>query len=211
MTGAAATAALSSSVLVLNRFYVAIHVVNVRRAFGLLFREMAEVIHLEEGQYANYDFESWREISELNAEFKEPHDDWLSAVNFEIQVPRVIRLLFYEHQPHSSPRFNRRNVFARDRSQCQYCGKRFPTSELSLDHVIPKTQGGTACWENLVCACVACNVRKGGRTPKEAGLQLIRPPLRPKRSPLITLKLGNPKYQSWKTFLDKAYWNVDLK
>ncbi len=78
---------LSASVLVLNRFYMAVHVVNVRRAFGLLFRELAEVIHLEEGQFANYSFDSWREISELRASFKEPHEDWISSVNFEIQVP----------------------------------------------------------------------------------------------------------------------------
>ena len=73
---------LSASVLVLNRFYMAVHVVNVRRAFGLLFRDLAEVIHLQEGQYANYNFESWREISELKASFKEPHEDWISARQF---------------------------------------------------------------------------------------------------------------------------------
>ena len=82
-------ATLNSSVLVLNRLYMAVHVVNVRRAFGLLLRELAEVIHIEDGQYANYDFESWREISELQAEFKEPHEDWMRSVNFEIHVPRV--------------------------------------------------------------------------------------------------------------------------
>ena len=76
---------LSSSVLVLNRFYMAVHVVNVRRAVGLLFRELAEVIHFEEGQYANYNFESWREISELRVSFKKPHEDWIRGVNFELQ------------------------------------------------------------------------------------------------------------------------------
>ncbi len=85
--------ALSSSVLVLNRLYMAVHIVNVRRAFCLLFREMAEVIHLEEGQFANYSFQTWQEMSELRAEFKQPHEDWIRTVGFEIQVPRVIRLL----------------------------------------------------------------------------------------------------------------------
>ena len=153
--------------LVLNRFYMAVHVVNVRRAFGLLFRELAEVIHLQEGQYANYNFESWREISELRASFKEPHEDWISAVNFEIQVPRVIRLLVFDRVPKQTIRFNRRNLFARDGNRCQYCGKSFPTSELSLDHVVPKSRGGETCWENIVCSCVACNVQKGG--PHAAG------------------------------------------
>ena len=202
---------LASSVLVLNRFYVAIHVINVRRAFGLLCRELAEVIHVEDGQYANYDFESWREISELKRQFKTPDDDWVRAVNFEIQVPRVVRLLYYDRLPKQTIRFNRRNIFARDTNRCQYCGKKFPTSELSLDHVVPRSRGGETSWENVVCSCVKCNVRKGGRTPHEANMHLIKVPVKPKRSPLLSVKLGNPKYQSWKSFLDNAYWSVDLK
>ena len=202
---------LSASVLVLNRFYMAVHVVSVRRAFGLLFRDLAEVIHLEEGQFSNYDIHSWREISELRAQFKAPEDDWIRSVNFEIQVPRVIRLLFYDRLPKQAIRFNRRNIFARDGNRCQYCGKRFPTSELSLDHIVPRSRGGEATWENIVCSCVRCNVKKGGRTPEEAHMHLVRQPVKPKRSPLLAMKLGNPKYQSWKTFLDSAYWSVDLK
>src|SRR5262245_58980201 len=206
-----AGSSLSASVLVLNRFYMAVHVINVRRALCLLFRELAEVIHLEEGQYANYDFESCLEVSQLRASFKEPHQDWIKSVNCEIQVPRVIRLLSYDRVPKQTLRFNRRNLFARDGNICQYCGKSFPTSELSLDHVVPRSRGGDTSWENVVCACVACNVRKGGRTPQEAHLKLIRPPTKPKRSPLLAVKLDNPKYQSWKTFVDNAYWTVDLK
>jgi 5-methylcytosine-specific restriction endonuclease McrA len=210
MTLAPATP-LANSVLVLNRFYMAIHVVNVRRAFGLLVRDLAEVIHIEEGIYANYDFESWRAISELKADFKEPLDDWVRSVNFEIQVPRVIRLLFFDRVPKHSIRFNRRNVFARDGNRCQYCGRRFTTSELSLDHVIPRSRGGEATWENIVCSCLKCNVKKGGRTPTEAHMKLITKPVKPKRNPTLAVKLGNPKYESWKSFLDNAYWNVDLK
>ncbi len=202
---------LNSSVLVLNRQYMAVHVVGVRRAFGLLLNELAEVIHIEDGQYSNYDFESWREISELKSEFKQPEEDWIRSVNFEVCVPRVLRLLYYDRLPKQRVRLNRRNIFARDANRCQYCGKKFPTSELSLDHVIPTCLGGDASWENLVCACVKCNVRKGGRTPKQANMKLICKPVKPKRSPLLTIKLGNPKYASWKTFLDAAYWSVDLK
>ena len=208
---AVASNALSSSVLVLNRYYMAVHVVNVRRALGLLFRELAEVIHLEEGQYANYNFETWLEISTLRAADKQLHDDWIRGINFELQVPRVIRLLSFDRVPRQSVRFNRRNLFARDANHCQYCGKSFPTSELSLDHIVPRSRGGETSWENIVCACVACNVRKGGRTPQEAHMKLIRPPVKPKRSPLLSVKLDNPKYQSWKTFVDSAYWTVDLK
>ncbi len=130
--------ALGASVLVLNRYYLAVHVINVRRAFALLYREMAEVLDVEDGQYANYDFTAWLEISELRAEEKQPHDDWVRSVAFEIQVPRVIRLLRYDRVPRTSLRFNRRNLFARDGHRCQYCGNAPPSQQLSLDHVIPQ-------------------------------------------------------------------------
>ena len=205
------TAALQSNVLVLNRQYMAVHVIDVRRAFGLLLRQLAEVIHVEEGQYGNYDFESWREISDLKSEFKEPDQDWIQSVNFEIQVPRVVRLLNFDRVPRQRVRLNRRNLFARDGNHCQYCNKSFPSSELSIDHVVPCCHGGETTWENVVCACVKCNVRKGGRTPTQARMKLRRKPVRPKRSPLLAIQLGNPKYASWKTFLNAAYWSVDLK
>jgi 5-methylcytosine-specific restriction endonuclease McrA len=203
--------ALDGSVLVLNRLFMAVHVVSVRRAFCLLFKDLAEVVSVEGGQFASYDFESWREVSEYRAKFKGPDDDWVRTVNFEIQVPRIIRLLLYEKLPKQTVKFNRRNIFARDSNRCQYCGRKYPTTELSLDHVTPRRYGGQTTWDNIVCACIECNVRKGGRTPQEAHMKLVRPPEKPRRSPLLALKLTNSKYQSWKSFLDNAYWSVELK
>ncbi len=204
--------ALDASVLVLNKLFMAVHVISVRRAFCLLFKELAEVVSLEDGQFATYDFATWREVSEYRAQnFRQEDDDWVRTVSTEIQAPRVIRLTGYDRMPRQTVKFNRRNIFARDNNQCQYCGKRFPTSELSLDHVSPRSQGGIASWENIVCACVSCNVKKGGRTPKEAHMHLIRKPEKPKRSPMLNLKLTHSKYQTWRTFLDSAYWSVELK
>lgn len=201
---------LTASVLVLNRLYMAVHVVGVRRAFGLLCRELAEVVHLEEGRFANYDFNSWREISELRADEKLPYDDWIRSVNFEIQVPRVIRLLSYDRIPRRAVRLNRHTILARDEHCCQYCGRRLPASQLSLDHVIPRSRGGETTWDNVVCACLKCNVKKGGRTPHEAHMSLWRPPCRPTQSPLLMLKLQNPKYECWKTWLLASYWEVGV-
>jgi 5-methylcytosine-specific restriction endonuclease McrA len=204
--------ALDASVLVLNRLFMAVHIVPVRRAFCLLCKDLAEVVSMEDGQYATYDFTTWREVSEYRAQFfREEDDDWLRTVNCEIQVPRVIRLVGYEKLPKQTVKFNRRNIFARDNNQCQYCGKRFSISELSLDHVVPRSQDGKSTWENIVCACLSCNVRKGGRTPRQAHMTLIRKPEKPKRSPMLSLKLSHRKYQSWRTFLDNAYWSVELK
>jgi 5-methylcytosine-specific restriction endonuclease McrA len=204
--------ALDASVLVLNKLFMAIHVISVRRAFCLLCKDLAEVVSLEDGQYATYDFQTWREVSEYRARyFRQEDDDWIRTVSSEIQVPRVIRLVTYEKLPRQTVKFNRRNIFARDHNQCQYCGKKYLSSELSLDHVIPRSQGGQSTWDNIVCACVNCNVRKGGRTPREAHMTLIRKPEKPKRSPLLNLKMTHRKYQSWRTFLENAYWSVELK
>lgn len=212
MTAIAAPApSLGLSVLVLNRSFVAVHVTSVRRALTLLFRQHAEVVHVEEGHYGAYSFESWRELSTLQATFADPDHDWIRGVGFQLRAPRVIRLTECDRGPRQGLRFNRRNVFARDSNCCQYCGQHFPLSELSLDHVVPRSRGGLTSWTNIVCACVACNVRKGGRTPDEARMALIREPVKPKRSPLLALKLGNPKYSSWKNFVDRAYWTVDLR
>jgi 5-methylcytosine-specific restriction endonuclease McrA len=203
--------ALDGSVLVLNKFYMAVHVVSVRRAFCLLFKELAEVITIDDGRYSAFNFASWREVSLARALYPEPEDDFIRTVHFEIQVPRIIRLLTYDRLPRQKVKFNRRNLFARDSNRCQYCGRRFATSELSLDHVVPRTRGGRATWENIVCACVRCNVRKGGRTPREAGMKLIKEPVEPRTSPVLRLKLSHRKYWSWKTFLDNAYWSVELE
>src|SRR5207247_7622473 len=155
--------ALDASVLVLNKLFMAIHIISVRRAFCLLCKDLAEVVSQEDGQFATYDFATWREVSEYRArDFREEDDDWVRTVNSEIQVPRVIRLLSYEKLPKQTVKFNRRNIFARDNNQCQFCGRKYTTSELSLDHVHPRIQGGNNTWDKIVCACVVCNVRKSG-------------------------------------------------
>lgn len=203
--------ALNASVLMLNRFYMAVRVVNAKRALTLLYRELAEVISPEEGKYLSYDFDDWVEVSQAKHRFEPEQHDWIRTVRFQIAVPKIVRLLDYDKLPKGTVKLNRRNLFARDQNRCQYCGKRFPTSELSLDHVVPRSQGGQNSWENIVCACVKCNVRKGGRTPDQAHMHLIHKPMRPKRSPVLTIKLSDSKYASWKQFLDFAYWNVELK
>ena len=208
----AAAAVLDSSVLVLNRFYLAIRVVSVRRAMGYLSKQAADVVFVENDRWATYDFDSWLELSKMRDLFPpDAETAWVRTVSLEIRVPRVIRLLGYDRLPRQQVKFNRRNVFARDANRCQYCNRRFPTSELTLDHVVPRSRGGGTTWDNLVCACVACNSRKGGRSPREAGLKLVRKPERPKRNPLLQLTLGSPRYKSWRQFVSDAYWDVELR
>lgn len=197
------SSAMQSNVLALNRVYLAIHVISVPRAFSLLWKGMAEVINVEDGSYMAYDFDAWREISELRAELNEWDEkaDWIMAVNFPIQVPRVIRLLNYDRIPRETVKFSRRNVFLRDENLCQYCRRHFSAQKLSIDHVMPRSRGGPTTWENVVTACLNCNVRKGGRTPREAGMSLHNPPRKPKRNPVLAHQLNNEKYECWRNFI----------
>jgi 5-methylcytosine-specific restriction endonuclease McrA len=175
-----------------------------------LFKDLAEVITVDDGRYMAFDFASWREVSQARRLYRHPDDDFIRSVHFEIQVPRIIRLMDYDRLPRRRVKFNRKNLFARDGHRCQYCGKKFTSGGLSLDHVVPRSRGGLATWDNIVCACVRCNVRKGGRTPLEAGMKLIRKPVEPRTSPVVSLTLSNRKYKSWKAFLDAACWSVEL-
>jgi 5-methylcytosine-specific restriction endonuclease McrA len=208
--------ALSANVLVLNKYYQAIRVVNVRRAFGLLAKDLAEVLHIETDTagsaiWQNMDLSEWTELSALKREFEPDGFDWIHTVRMAVAVPRIIRLLGYDKLPRQEVKFNRRNIFARDSNRCQYCGKKFSTIDLSLDHVIPRSQAGKTTWDNIVCCCVKCNVKKGGRTPEQAHMKLLSKPVKPKRSPAISFKLTDERYHSWKQFLDEAYWTVELK
>lgn len=208
---------LDGNVLLLNAHYAAIRVVSVRRAFALLFKRdrgrnpMAEIVHVEDGRFASYDFENWAELSAMKRRFEPEQHDWIRTVRLELVVPRIVRVLRFSRLPRHEVKFNRRNIFARDASTCQYCGGRFSSSELSLDHVMPRAQGGPTTWENVVCCCVRCNVRKGGRTPEQAHVRLIRKPVKPAHSPVLVLKLADTRYASWKHFLNEAYWNVELR
>lgn len=196
--------ALESNVLVLNRFYMATRVVNVRRALTVLYRNCAEVITLESEQYVSYDFDSWCELSRLASQEKQPGEEYIQAVSFELQVPRIVRLTRFDKVPVSVVRFNRKNLFARDGHLCQYCGQAKPTSQLSLDHVVPRSHGGLTTWENIVCCCLRCNSRKGGRTPQQAKMKLLTQPARPRHNPQLTQAVQDPRYACWKTFLPAA-------
>ena len=190
----------------LNRHFAPVHVISAQRAFCLLWKELAEIIHAEDGAFQTFRFEDWCEESRVKRQlFQEAGEavvgDWVTTVHSQIEVPRIVRLLRYDRIPRNSVKFNRRNVFLRDEFRCQYCGQRFATAQLSLDHVVPRSRGGVESWENIVCACLRCNVRKGGRTPVEANMKLLREPAKPARSPLLVRQLRDPRYASWRLFL----------
>ncbi len=189
------------AVLVLNSVFQAVQVTTVRRAFRLFYAGRARAVAPD---FSTYDFENWCDLP-VGADHERIH-----TPRRAIRIPRVIQLLHYDRVPRREVRFTRRNIFFRDRNRCQYCGRVFAQHELNLDHVVPLSRGGASTWENVVCACIACNGRKGSRTPHEAGMLLVRTPKRPAGHPILRAGWIGPRYEEWRTFLDVAYWNVEL-
>lgn len=196
---------LSSGVLVLNRAFFPVHVTSVRRAFCLLYSGIAKAIN---SQYEVFDYRSWSELS-IGAS-----DETVGLVGRTIRVPRVVVLTAYDRVPRRNVRFSRRNIFLRDRNTCQYCGRPFSTSELNLDHVVPRSRGGVTSWENIVCSCVKCNKRKGGNLPEAAGMRLVALPAKPQWSPRFSFAPRSAIHFEWLPFLnlvDYTYWNLELE
>jgi len=161
--------------LVLNASYEPLSVVSARRAVVLLVHEKAELV--------------------------ESHNRYWSSEKLRIPVPSVIRLLRYVRVPYRRRvPLNRRAVFSRDQYRCQYCGSQAE----NLDHVIPRSRGGTHTWENVVAACRRCNTRKGDHIPREVGMRLLSSPGAPHQNGWLLIGLGAPPHPSWHPYLAEA-------
>jgi 5-methylcytosine-specific restriction endonuclease McrA len=182
---------LDRATLVLNRSWRPVHVTTVRRALCMVFRDAARIVSPE--TLETYTFGQW-----LHQPV--PSDDVaIRSPSVRIAAPEVVLLVHYDRIPcHEAP-FTRRNLFLRDDFTCQYCGRRCASDHLSVDHVLPRSRGGSTSWENCVLACVGCNARKADRTIKEAGLRLLRAPVRPRWTPYLNLR-PSQRMDSWARF-----------
>lgn len=204
---------MNTNVLVLNRNYTPIWITNLKRAFTLLCNSMAEVVSVADGTYYVYDINSWAEISELKRELNEitGKEDWVYSARSVFEAPRVIKLTNYDKIPTTKVKLTRKNIFSRDNNTCMYCGHKFSTVDLNIDHVVPSSEGGKNEWTNLVCSCYKCNSKKANKSLKEARMKLIREPHEPKFIPPVSFKNPDARYDSWKNFLSDVYWNVIIK
>lgn len=168
--------------LVLTQSYEPVSVISWQRAITLLTLGKVEVI--------------------------EEYDQDLRSMSLVIKAPAVVRLLRAFRRHRKPVKFSRINIYARDGYRCQYCGDRPQLSELTLDHVVPRAQGGITSWTNIATACVACNARKGGRTPAQAGMRLRAAPARPTWVPAVTIRISTRSVpDAWRDYL---YWTGAL-
>lgn len=200
------TSALSHDVLVLNRNWAALRVITAAEALADLFVGRVEAV---DENYRAYNFTSWHELSKYAHQFDPEDKRFVKTVTSAVLVPSVVRLLRFDRIRRRSVRLSRKNVYLRDNYTCQYTGRKLPASRLNLDHVIPASRGGKTTWENLVCCCVEVNMIKGNKTPREAGLKLIRQPKRPDPTELL-FRSNRFRHDTWKHFVDTAYWNTEL-
>lgn len=136
-------------------------------------------------------------------------DRFVRTVTQRFGAPAVVRLLRYHRLGSQTVRFSRRNIYLRDRYHCQYCATKFSGRELTLDHVIPKAQGGKTTWDNVVAACERCNRRKGNKTPKQASMPLLNDPQRPSWLPTAA-QLGFDRVpEVWKAWLPDVHAHGD--
>jgi 5-methylcytosine-specific restriction endonuclease McrA len=192
---------LQRPALVLNRNWQPVNVATVARALVLLWNESARVV-----DPADYQLYTWADWSRLAPRADEPV---IRTIRQRLRVPEVIALTGYDRLSTAAVTFSRRNIFKRDHFTCQYCGVQPGPEELTIDHVLPRSKGGTSTWENCVLACLDCNKRKDDRTPEKAGMKLRKPPVRPVWKPLYAAH--RERIESWAKFVSEAYWNVELE
>jgi len=204
---------LTSRVLVLNSNFVPINIISLKKALIKLVKNVAEIVTIENERYSSWNFTSWAEISELRRDFEElgKYDEIIGLGGFTFIIPRIIRVLTYDRFFKHPIKLNRKNIFARDKCICQYCHKKFSPQNLSIDHIIPRSQGGQSIWENLVCSCYKCNSKKRDRTPTQAGMKLLKQPHRPASPPIIKLTIGDRKYKDWQSFISEIYWETSIE
>lgn len=193
-------------VLVLNRSFIAVHVIDWKKAMTLLVAEKADVIDEE---YRKYSFLDWKELSSMMTEFP---GGFVRSPSCTIAVPEVIILRAFDRLPSSDVKFTRRNIYKHYDNKCCYCGKVHDTRLLNLDHVMPKSRGGRTDWSNIVISCITCNTAKANRTPREAHLVMHYHPTKPTWHQSFSGRISALAHNrlTWQKFVDAIYWNAEL-
>ena len=182
---------LDTPALVLNRNWQPVSVTNVARALVMLWNDIARVV--EPDEFRLYNWSDWA------GQVPPPGAPCVRAARLRLRVPEVVCLAHYDRLPSTAVTFSRRNVAKRDHYTCQYCGAQPGAEEITIDHVVPRAQGGASSWTNCVAACIRCNARKADRTPETAGMRLRKKPVRPEWKPFYAAQ--GARIESWSRFV----------
>jgi len=151
---------------------------------------------------------SWRDALVLviteKAYAVELYETYVRSAREVFQLPSVIALKRFVNIDFLRPVCSRKNIILRDEDTCQYCGCNFHTDDLTMDHIIPKSQGGDKSWENIVASCKACNQKKGNRTPEQAGMKLLKEP-KPLTGPKMLQRRSENLHSHWRNYLDNYF------
>ena len=195
------TSLLQNPTLVLNRSWQPVNITSVARSMSMVYSGVARVV--DPDSYQLFDWADWAAIA------PEDGDPCIRAVEQSFCVPEIVALVSFDRLPKSAVTFNRRNIFKRDRFTCQYCGMQPVASELTIDHVLPRSRGGQSTWKNCVLACLSCNHRKADNLPEEANMRLRKAPVQPHWTPAFSRHAL--RRRSWKKFISDAYWQAELE
>jgi 5-methylcytosine-specific restriction endonuclease McrA len=193
-------------VLVLNKSWSPVAVINLERAMGLITstykndEPKAKILDPTQ-DFQLFTWDDWADLIPRDGE------EVISSVKRSFRIPEIVLLSKYNKLPQQRVHFSRRTIYRRDNNQCQYCGSCPGTPDLSIEHILPRSRGGKTTWENCVIACTDCNRRKADRTPEEAGMKLLKKPTKPK----FSFFKGDYRCKSWESILGICYWSVELK
>lgn len=196
----------SRKVLVLNKCWTPINTIPLRDAITLIFGDndgepKAKIIEPE--SYMAMDWSDWSNLK------PNVDEEAIRSANLVFRVPEIIILSKYDKMPKPKVHFSRRTLFKRDCFTCQYCGVKPHNDELTIDHVIPRSQGGKTTWENCILACYKCNSKKANKTPKQANMKLLKEPHKPNMR-YFKCDLTH-RVKSWEMILGEMYWSIELE
>lgn len=187
---------LGAPVLVLNRNYLPVRVTTARMAFELLYQGRARAL---DAHFELHTFESWG-TARTNSTY-----ETIGTTRGPLPIPRIVVLGVYNRVPATILRLSRRNVYLRDDYTCQYCGDQPGVEQLNLDHVVPRSRGGDASWDNLVTSCKSCNLKKGRALPEECGMIPKNAPSCPRWSTAVQFQAMPRSFAEWEPFIGQAH------
>lgn len=192
----------NKDVLVLNKAFIPIHIIDCYKCMSLIYQETARALDTD---FVVYNFSDWLDFS---ASISAESYPFISTIKHKIAIPEIIVLKNYDKLPERDVKYSRQTVMSRDNYRCYLCGKSFGKDHLTIDHIVPRSKGGRSTWDNTITCCKPCNYNKADMTLEQLEIKPLFKPKKPKWISPIN-KLGNRSYrQSWLKFLNQEVVDI---